>query len=405
MKLFLKKKFVFFICITIAACFLFIDSNKVSARNKKKMKGRLLVMAVEYPGIEMAPDETASMDIIFHNRGNKDENVTIWVDKKPEEFKTKIKTYQYRIMGLHVPSGEDKTITFEAVPEKNIKPGEYLFVIKSKTDDDKFNLSQNLIVKISNIQKDKTETKGIKIVTSYPVLRGPSDGKFEFSVEVESKLEKDAVFDLFAKGPELWDINFKPAYETKYISSLRIKSSQSSTVAVEVKPPANAKQGEYNIDLSVASGNAKAEAKLTVHLTGTYGLDAGTSDGLLSLNARQGKTSNVSIYVKNTGTANNNDISFMSFKPENWKVEFNPEKIDSLNPGDFKQVEISITPNDEALVGDYSVTIKVESEKVSKDIEFRVTVKASAAWAWIGILIIIGVIGGLTFLFHKLGRR
>jgi len=405
MKLFLKKKFVFFICITIAACFLFIDSNQVSARNKKKMKGRLLVMAVEYPGIEMAPDETASMDIIFHNRGNKDENVTIWVDKKPEEFKTKIKTYQYRIMGLHVPSGEDKTITFEAVPEKNIKPGEYLFVIKSKTDDDKFNLSQDINVKISNLEKEKTETKGIKIVTSYPVLRGPSDGKFEFSVEVESKLEKDAVFDLFAKGPELWDINFKPAYETKYISSLRIKSSQSSTVAVEVKPPANAKQGEYNIDLSVASGNAKAEAKLTVHLTGTYGIDAGTSDGLLSLSARQGKTSNVSIYVKNTGTANNNDISFMSFKPENWKIEFNPEKIDSLNPGDFKQVEISITPNDEALVGDYSVTIKVESEKVSKDIEFRVTVKASAAWAWIGILIIIGVIGGLTFLFHKLGRR
>lgn len=39
----------------------------------------------------------------------------------------------------------------------------------------------------------------------------PSDATFEFSVEVDSELDEDAVFDLFAKGPQGWDINFKPA--------------------------------------------------------------------------------------------------------------------------------------------------------------------------------------------------
>jgi len=95
----------------------------------------------------------------------------------------------------------------------------------------------------------------------------------------------------------------------------------------------------------------------------------------------------------------------MSFKPENWKVEFKPEKIESLAAGELKQVEVIITPYEESLVGDYSINLRIEGEKADKTLEFRVTVKASASWAWIGILIIVAVIGGLTALFHKLGRR
>ena len=95
----------------------------------------------------------------------------------------------------------------------------------------------------------------------------------------------------------------------------------------------------------------------------------------------------------------------MSFKPENWKVEFSPEQIDILEPGDLKQVEVKITPSDKALVGDYSVAMEIQGEKASKTLEFRTTVKASAAWGWVGIAIIVVVVGGLTVLFRKLGRR
>jgi hypothetical protein len=34
----------------------------------------------------------------------------------------------------------------------------------------------------------------------------------------------------------------------------------------------------------------------------------------------------------------------MSFKPENWKVEFKPEKIDQIEPNGLKQVEMIVTP-------------------------------------------------------------
>jgi uncharacterized membrane protein len=100
-----------------------------------------------------------------------------------------------------------------------------------------------------------------------------------------------------------------------------------------------------------------------------------------------------------------NNVHFLSFKPENWKVAFNPERIDALGPEELKQVEVSITPTDQALVGDYSVGLTADADKVSKAIELRVTVRASTAWGWIGIGIIVLVMAGLVALFIKLGRR
>lgn len=366
---------------------------------------RLITMAAEYSGIEIPPDEDVSIELIFHNKGKSDEDVNVWIAEKPADWKARLKTYRFTVTGLHVPSGDDKNLTFAAEPPKGVLPGKYDFKIEAKTTDGKFNLAQTISITIKEKEEKSKEAKGVKLTTSYPVLRGPSDAKFEFSLEVESKLDQDAIFDLFAQGPEGWDINFKPAYESKYISSVRLKGNQSTTVAVEVKPAATSKEGEFPVHIRVSSGDARAEADLTVILTGTYDLEVGTPTGLLSLDAKHGKPSNMSFYVKNTGSATHNEIKFLSFKPENWKVEFKPEKIESLEPGGLKQVEIIITPHEDALVGDYSINVRVEGEKVQKTIEFRVTVKASSTWAFIGFGIIILVVLGLTVLFNKLGRR
>jgi uncharacterized membrane protein len=366
---------------------------------------RSIAMAVEYPGIEIPQEQDVSMDLIFHNKGKIDENVKVWIAEQPDDWKVRVKTYRFTVSGIHVPSDNDKTLTFEAKPGKDVKPGEYKFRVEAQTLDGKFKMGQDILVTVKSAVEKAEEDTGVKLTTSYPVIRGPSDATFEFSIEVNSKLDKDAVFDLYAQGPQDWDINFKPAYESKYITSLRLKAGQSQTIAVEVKPVAMSAAGEYPVNIRVSSAEAKAEGTLAVVLTGTFAIEVGTPSGLLSLDARQGKPANMSFYVKNTGSAANHDIKFMSFKPENWKVEFNPEKLDVVEPGDLKQVEVTITPYEDALVGDYSVSVNVEGEKASKMIELRTTVKASAAWGWIGIGIIVVVIGGLFGLFRWLGRR
>ena len=380
-----------------------LSAEKMDAASKPD---RLLLMAPEYPGVITLQGKEVSMDLNFINKGRTDETVEVKVAQKPEGWKTKIKTYRYMVTGVHVPADEKKSLTFEALPDKDVPPGEYIFVVEAQTRDGRFKMNQKISVTLVGDQPDQEKNQGVKLTTSYPVIRGPSDAAFEFSVEVDSRVDKEAIFDLFAQGPKGWDINFKPAYETKYISSIRLKANQSQNLAVEVKPTPNSPAGEYPVSLRVSSGDAKGEANLTVILTGTYALEAGTTSGLLSLEARQGMPANISFYVKNTGSAVNHDIKFMTFKPENWKVEFKPEKIEALEPNALKQVEVIISPAAQALVGDYSVGLSVDGEKgSSKTVEIRVSVKTSAAWGWVGIIIIVLVIAGLGGLFLWLGRR
>ena len=388
--------------ILVLACLPGLCSTQEDDKNRP---ARSVTMAVEYPGVEVSAQEDVSMDLIFHNKGRSDETVEVWVSDLPTGWKARVKTYRYTVTGVHVPAGEDKILTFDAQPPKDVSPGQYTFQIEAKTQDGKFKMAQKVLVTITGKEEKSVEDRGVKLTTSYPEIRGPSDATFEFSMEVNSKLDDDAIFDLFAQGPKGWEINFKPAYETKYIASLRLKANQNQTIAVEVKPATMAQAGEYPINVRVSSGDAKGEVQLAIILTGTYNLEVGTPNGLLSLDARQGKPANLSFYVKNTGSAANHDIKFMSFKPENWKVEFSPQKLEIVEPGDLKQVEMTITPYEDALVGDYSISVNIEGEKASKIIELRTTVKASAAWGWVGIGIIVLVIAGLFGIFRWLGRR
>jgi uncharacterized membrane protein len=325
------------------------------------------------------------------------------ITQVPKGWRASLKAPNYTVDAVPVPATKTKTLTFVADPDKTVKLGTYHFQIDGQTEDGKFTSSQKINV---TVRERSAAGEDFTVTTSYPVLQGQTDASFEFSLEVNNKSEVDKNFNLSAQAPPKWDVSFKPAYEQKQISSFRIKGGSNQTVAVTVNPAKDATAGSYPFLVWVSSGDKKVEVKLTVVLTGIYKLDAGTPTGLLSLEALAGKPANMSLFVKNTGSAINKNISFSSFKPENWKVEFKPEKLDPLDPNAMKQVEVTITPAAQALVGDYSVGLSVDGEKgSSKTVEMRVSVKTSAAWGWIGIIIIVVVIAGLGGLFLWLGRR
>ncbi|MFO7738432.1 MAG: NEW3 domain-containing protein [Desulfatiglandaceae bacterium] len=374
-------------------------------KKQKDLPERGIAVSPEYPGIIISQEEeNVSIDLDVTNRGSRDENIFVSLTSIPPGWKGRIKTYSFGVTGVHVKSDTSKNLTLRVEPEPDLETGTYTFGIEAQTEDKEFKSTSQVIITVEE-KKAEEKPEGVKITTSYPVLRGPTDAEFEFSLEVDNKLDKDMIYNLSAQGPENWEINFKPAYEDKFISSLRLKANQSQSMAIAVKPFPLAKPGEYPIRVKVSSTEAKGEVELTVVLTGTYKLDAGTATGLLSLNAVRGKEGNLSVYVKNSGSAILNNVAFMSIKPENWKVEFSPENLEALPPGELKQVEVSITPAEQALVGDYSVGIRADAGKLSKNLELRVTVLASTAWGWIGIGIIVLVMLGLVVLFIRLGRR
>jgi uncharacterized membrane protein len=385
-------------------CLLGLSAAQEKEQKEKDTRPeRGFAIYTEYSGIFVPPGEPVRMELTVENKGKRDEDIALKLTTVPKGWKASIKGPNYLVSEIPVPGGKSRTLTFAAEAEKGMKPGSYLFQVDAQTADGKFTSSQKIDVTV----REKTAfAEDITVTTSYPVLRGQTDSRFEFSLEINNKGETDRTINLGAQAPEKWETNFKPAYEQKQISSFRIKGGQSQTVAVEVAPPKDATSGTYPINVSVTSGEKKAEIKLSVILTGIYKLDAGTPTGLLSLDAFTGKPANMSLFVRNTGSAVNRNLTLSSFKPENWKVEFKPEKIDALEPGAMKQVEVTIIPAAQALVGDYSVGLSADGEKgSSKTVEIRVAVKTSTAWGWIGIIIIVAVIAALGGLFVWLGRR
>ncbi|OGP91618.1 MAG: hypothetical protein A2156_15200 [Deltaproteobacteria bacterium RBG_16_48_10] len=372
-------------------------------RDKKDLRPeRGIAVYTEYSSVTVPKGEAVKMDLSLENKGRTDETIEVKLTTIPKGWRATLKGGSFLVAGMFVPNGKSRNLALSLEPDKSLGTGTYVFKFDAKTEDGRFTSAHTLTV---NVQERVAGADDIQITTSYPVLRGQTDATFEFSIDVLNKNDLDRTFNISAVGPEKWEINFKPAYEQKQISSFRIKGGQSQSVAVQVNPPKDALAGEYPILVRVSSGDKKSEVKLTVVLTGIYKLDAGTPTGILSLEAMPGKPSNLSLFVKNTGSAVNRNISFSSFKPENWEVTFKPEKIDALEPNALKQIEVVIKPASQALVGDYSVGVMVDGEKANKTIEFRVTVKASTAWGWIGIGVIIFVIAGLSGLFIWLGRR
>jgi uncharacterized membrane protein len=395
---------MFFFLFTLWPALCSVPLARAEENAKKELPARAIEVAPDYTGVIVPEGEDVSIDLTVANQGRADEYINLSLPEIPKGWKARIKTYSYDVTGVFVQSDKTKTLTLKAEPEEGTGPGKYTIMIRGETPDGKLVSTSHVTITVKPKEESK-KAKGVNITTSYPVLQGPTDAKFEFSLEVENKTDKDSIFNLGVTGPKDWDVNFKPAYEDKYISSLRLKAGQSQSVAVAVKPYALAEPGKYPIAVKVSSPEAKAEAELTVVLTGTYKMDVGTATGLLSLTAMRGEPANISFYVKNSGSATLEDVHFISVKPENWKVDFKPEKLESLAPGEMKQIELIITPAAQALVGDYSVGTVVEAQKITKNLEFRVSTKASSAWGWIGIGIIVLVLLGLVSLFVFVGRR
>jgi uncharacterized membrane protein len=382
---------------------------------------REVVVAFEYPRLEVEPQGSLTLNLVVKNNGRKDEIVVLDLAESPADLRSKLEEYGKVVGGLFVASGEKKTLSVslkpkaakEATPDAEkkpmIPPGAYKFAVKAATEDGKLSqtASAHLTVKSPTADGGEEPKDPVAITCSYPNLRGANDGDFKFSINIHNNTDAEDMAALRAEAPSGWEVVFKPSYENKYIGSLKVEPNLSKSVDVEVKPQPGSEIGKYPVTVFSKLSKKELEAKreLTVELTGTYRVQCRTLKDVLSLTAKGGQEANLSMYVINRGTAALNGVTFDSFKPENWKVTFKPERIESIAPGKMEQVEILITPNSDALVGDYSVNVTTRAEKGQDDLELRVTVKPGTTWAWVGVGTIVGVIVLLSVLFKVLGRR
>jgi len=261
----------------------------------------------------------------------------------------------------------------------------------------------------------------LMVNAKFPSMTGPSDSTFKFEIEFTYRTTNSVGedFDLTVSGPQDWLLY---CAESTYkldsqVSAIHLEpySVKQPVVVVAVAPfwlyP---EPGDYPITLEVDSENVHESVDLTATITARYGLDADTVNGRLNTKTTAGNTTTFGINVYNTGTDVLDKVTFTSTKPsgianESWKVEYDPEIVEGLDPGDSTEVQVSITPPDKTIAGDYMVKLKFDGDpdlsSEPPQLDIRVSVATKTAWGIIGAVIVVLVIGGLVWAFKEFGRR
>jgi uncharacterized membrane protein len=254
----------------------------------------------------------------------------------------------------------------------------------------------------------------LELVSRYPTFEGNSGDSFDFEVGLKWTGTEPRTFDLsLLDVPPLWKGTIVAGYPTEktiYSIALDPEMTYSETITVRLAPLSGElpDPGNYAVTLEATSGDIQQSVQLTAVVTSLYRLAFYTPSGRIDTEVTAGQDNHLTLEVGNTGTAPFGTISFTSSKPSGWDITFSPDKIDSLAPGIAKQVDAIITPPSKTISGDYMVTLLAISEQnlvAPRSLDIRVTALTPTIWGWVGVIIVLVVIGGLGVIFRRLGRR
>lgn len=355
-----------------------------------------LLLSAPFPGIEVRPGETVTFPLEL--RSTAPRKVDLQVVSAPKGWSTSFKGGGMIVNQAFVGDSEPARVDFQVEVPQDAQPGTYNFVIRAAGAGASSTLSLQLVIK-------ETPSGNDKMTTQYPVLSGTSTTTFQFRVDLTNNGAQERSYSLNAQAPPGWQVTFSPAYDNKQIASLSLKPGQSQGLDVTVRPPQGVKAGTYNIPIEAVSSNSKASVVLKVVITGTYSMEITTPTERLNAEATAGSESPLTLIIKNTGSSDLQNITFSAATPTNWAVTFKPDTIDVLPAGENRQIIAYIKPAKEAIAGDYVVNITANSPAASTTASFRVSVRTSTLWGVVGVLLVLAVIGGVAWIFHKYGRR
>lgn len=346
-----------------------------------------------YTKISVPPDESVDYSIDIKNSSSVVKKIDLSLSGLPKDWSYTLKAGGYSIQQLSVLPGEKKTVSLKVDIPMKVNKGNHYFKVIARNHG-----ALSLIINVSEQGTFKTEFTSDQVN-----MQGHAKSNFNFSTKLKNQTGEKQVYSLQASPPKGWSVTFKP--KNKQATAVEIAPNSTTNISIEVKPPYNAKAGTYKIPVVASNRSTSAAVELEVVITGTYELDLTTPSGILSTKITAGNEKRIELELINTGSSELNNIIFRSTKPKNWDVVFKPDTVTRLKAGEKAQVFATIKAYEKAIPGDYAATITAQTSEVSSKAAFRVAVKTPLLWGWIGILIVIAIVGAIFYLFRKYGRR
>lgn len=362
-------------------------------------------LILPFKNLTVGQGQEITMDTEVVNRRKDPVEVNLSLDSVPKGWEVNFSSRypSFPIRSVMVQGEKSTTIEFKAKVPENTKPGNYLIKVNAKDVAGPTQYAETVTV---NITSRKVETGGLRLTSQYPVITSPSGQTLKFTVDLRNDTNKPLPVSLTAKTPPGWAVRFKPQFGDTQYSSIQLKENTSETVAVEIDTPVTADATEHPVTILARSGSFEAAANLKVSLKGVQDIRMGSLAGTLNTSLTAGRKTPVDFVVANAGTAPVRNLGFVTKKPsDKWTVEFRPDKLDELKPGEVREIKMEILAPDRTIAGDYLLNLTANSPEVNRSVEFRVTVSTPTIWGWVGFSIVALVVLGLVLVFFRLGRR
>lgn len=370
-----------------------------SAQQSAQLSGFWLTTS--WPEMTIKPGETQSVSLSLRNEKLPPQRATIEVSGVPEGWEWSLKGGGREVTAAIVSPDSTERLTLELTPPGDASTdGEHAIEVRARTATETVTLP--LVVRLSETEE---VASGLSLEPELPALRGTARSTFSFKIKVKNEGAEDGLFNLTASVPAGFQTRFKKGYGSEEITGLPIAAGATETVTMEVIPSRAVAAGRYEAGFEVSGEGLSGTTQLSLDVTGEPQVAIVGPQERLSGEAVAGRESSFTFTLVNTGTAPATDLELSATPPSGWTVAFEPQDVAQIAPNSTGEVNVKITPSEQAIAGDYMVSVRASNDTVSESVQFRVTVRTSTMWgaAGLGVIAVAAlVLGGAVM---RYGRR
>ena len=356
-----------------------------------------LQLTTPYPSIETQPGSTVKLSLSIVSAAP--EPVGLDVTGLPGGWSSTLRGGGFVIHEITSLPDTGATADLEVSIPPDAEPGDYpLTVTATDSTSGRSVLSIDLVVAA-------VVDNGVKLSADFPSLSGEPGGTFTYTLTVDNATPVAQTFTFDPTGPQGWTVSASPTAEAK-AQTLTIDAGATGTLKVTALSPTSVAEGGYPIDVAVGSDTgATGTITLQAEVVGTPQLVLGTADQRLDVSGRSNTEKRIPLIISNPGSAALESVKLAGTAPTDWDVSFDPQQIDSVQPGETAQVTAIVKPSPDAVAGDYSITVRSSAGSLGSNVDLRYSLGGSRTLGFVAIAVIAAAFAALAGVFVKFGRR
>lgn len=359
-----------------------------------------VLVKTNFPSVIVEAGQSVKFDIDVVTDPSR--RVDLRVTEAPDDWRTVIRGGGFVISGVFGDPETPPDVELEVQVPPEARAGVYTVVLEGRSGGEVSTLPLTLRVS----EGAGGEAGAVSLTGEFSSFRGAATDTITATLKLENNTPERATFALTAEGPRGWQVSARPTAETR-AATVTVDGGGEADVEVSIDPADDTPAETYPVVVEAsAPGGLRATTRLQVEITGNVQMELTTIDERLNRDAAAGRTTEVVVLVRNTGSSPLQDVSLTSTPPTGWDVRFEPERVDQVEPGSDARVVAHVTPAGDSVAGDYSIAINGSAANGgSADVDLRMTVKTSRFWGFIGLLVIAAALWALRWVFQTYGRR